>query len=183
MTEDVAADRKDRLGPAQDIAFDATLVEVNMVAGSAAEVIGRLAARLAVRGYVTAGFQEAVLERERDFPTGLPTAVPVAIPHTEARHCLRSALAVGLLAQPVSFGEMGNSQRTLPVRIVFLLALADPKEQVLWLQRFMRGLRDEFSLHRLTEARTPGQVVEVVRAMLGLGNVPPQPTRAKEEMA
>lgn len=171
------------MSSAQGIAFDVTLVEVNLTAVSAAEVIGRLAARLAAGGYVTAGFSEAVLQREREFPTGLPTAVPTAIPHTEARHCLRSALAVAVLAQPVSFGEMGNPQRTLPVRVVFLLALADPKKQVLWLQRFMQGLRDESTLRRLAEAGSPGRVVELVRAMLALGDTSSQAMQVKEEMA
>lgn len=152
-----------------DIAFDSSLVEMDLRANSAAEVIARLAARLTGKGYVTPEFAEAVVKREQEFATGLPTAVPVAIPHTSARYCVRSALAVGLLKEPVDFGEMGNPQQVLPVRIVFLLAIADPDAQVLWLQRFMRGLRDAALLSRLAGARHPGEVVELVTAMLGQG--------------
>jgi mannitol/fructose-specific phosphotransferase system IIA component (Ntr-type) len=63
---------------------------------------------------------------------------------------------------------MGNPDSVLSVRIVFLLALVDPRDQVKWLQRFMRGLRDQSFLSRLTEAASPQEAVDIVRLMLEL---------------
>lgn len=151
-----------------DMTFDRDLVVVGLEAGSSDEVIRALGDRLCARGYVTGGFAESVIKREREYPTGLPTTVPVALPHTEAGFCLRSALAVGVMKSPVKFQEMGNPQNTLEARAVFLLALANPKDQVRWLQRFMRGLRNASLLERLTKAATEDEAAGLVDSMLEL---------------
>ncbi len=151
-----------------DVVFDRDLVVVGLDANGPGEVIRVLSDKLAARGFVADDFAEAVIEREREFPTGLPTAVPVALPHTATVRCLRSALAVGVLRRPVEFGEMGNPMNTLKARVVFLLALANPKEQVRWLQRFMRGLRDAGLLERLTRAPSDAEAAALVRRMLEL---------------
>lgn len=150
------------------ITLDRGLVAIGLEATRSDEVIKALGRLLQAHGYVDADYTDAVIKREHEYATGLPTAIPVALPHTDAGHCRRSALAVGTLARPVDFQEMGNPESTLSVRVVFLLALADSKEQVVWLQRFMRGLRKESFIARLTEARSEAEVVDLVREMLGL---------------
>lgn len=162
-----------------DIALDQDLVAVGLEAATAEEAIRSLADRLARRGFVAAGYADAVVEREREFPTGLPTALPVALPHTEAFLCRRSALTVGVLKGPVAFGEMGAPERTVEARVVFLLALANPKDQVRWLQRFMRGLRDTALLEKLAAAASPGQAVGLVESMLELKAAPDAQTQVK----
>ncbi len=151
-----------------DIAFDRSLAVVGLAAENADEAIRALGDKLLAHGYVDDQYVDAVLRRERAFATGLPTAIPVALPHTDANHCRRSALAVGVLKSPVEFQEMGNPTGTLSVRVVFLLALADHKDQVSWLQRFMRGLRDHDFLERLSRATSEQEVVDSVRVMLEL---------------
>jgi len=151
-----------------EIAFDQNLVLIGLTARRAEEAIEILSDKLRAQGYVDDDYSAAVIKREHEFPTGLPTPIPVALPHTDAGHCRRSALAVGILRAPVEFHEMGNPENTLAVRAVFLLALADPKDQVGWLQRFMRGLRDQSFLERLTKTATEQEVVDLVTAMLQL---------------
>jgi len=155
-----------------EIAFDRGLVAVGLEARTSERVIRELARRLRARGYVTRGFGGAVIKRERQYPTGLPTSVPVALPHTGAGSCLKSALAVGVMRAPVAFHEMGSPQNTVRARVVFLLALADAKDQVLWLQRFMRGLKDADLLERLTEAATAEEAAGLVSSMFDL--TPPE---------
>nr|HUM50060.1 PTS sugar transporter subunit IIA [Anaerolineaceae bacterium] len=69
---------------------------------------------------------------------GLRTAeVAVALPHTEKEHVLKPAVAVAILAHPVTFGEMGTEDQTVPVEIVFMLSIHEPDEQVTWLSRLV----------------------------------------------
>ena len=97
----------------------ADLVIAPMQAKSAAEAIAQLAACLQAGGFVKASWAQATIEREKTFATGLPTPeVGVAIPHTDIEHVLQQAIAVGILAEPVLFGEMGNPESTVPVRLV-----------------------------------------------------------------
>ena len=114
------------------------LIFVGVEAASWQEVLTLLANQLYQRGYVRKSYLQAVLDRERQFPTGLRTAeVAVALPHTEKEHVLKPAVAVAILAHPVTFGEMGTEDQTVPVEIVFMLSILEPDEQVTWLSRLV----------------------------------------------
>jgi len=100
------------------------------------EVIHFLGGILFNSGYVKKSYVNAVLEREKKFPTGLATKdIHVAIPHTDVKHCLKPGIAVGLLSKPVVFAEMATNDRFVNVEIVFLLSITDPKQEVIWLSR------------------------------------------------
>lgn len=114
------------------------LILVGVEAASWQEVLTLLANQLYQSGYVRESYLQAVLDRERQFPTGLHTAeVAVALPHTEKEHVLKPAVAVAILAHPVTFGEMGTEDQTVPVEIVFMLSILEPDEQVTWLSRLV----------------------------------------------
>jgi PTS system galactitol-specific IIA component len=114
------------------------LIVVGSEARSKEEVIDQLASLFLEKGYVKEGYAEAVVEREKGFPTGLPTQeIQVAIPHTEAEHCLRPGIAVATLKRSVVWIEMATHDTTLNVSIVFLLSITDPKDQVKWLKRLI----------------------------------------------
>lgn len=154
------------------ITLSPDLVIIGLRAAHADDAIRDLSERLYAAGCVTAGFAAAAVRREGEFATGLPTAIPVALPHTDPEHCLRSAVAVGVLKQPVEFGEMGNHSNRLPVEIVFVLSVSDPKDQVAWLRRLMLGFRQEGFLHQVRAARTPEEVITLVIRHLAMGDNP-----------
>ncbi|MBP6086936.1 MAG: PTS sugar transporter subunit IIA [Pelolinea sp.] len=114
------------------------LISVGVEAADWQEVLTLLANRLFQAGYVRESYLQAVLDRESQFPTGLRTAeVAVALPHAEKEHVLKPAVAVAILAHPVTFGEMGTEDQTVPVEIVFMLSILEPDEQVTWLSRLV----------------------------------------------
>jgi len=154
-----------------DTALDAfvrpDLIIIGLQAKSKEDVIRHLAALLQERGYVTDDYADAVLERERGFPTGLPTVdVHVAIPHTDTSHCLKPGIAVAILAQPVEFGEMATRDKTLFVDIVFLLAITDPKEQVKWLQSLIGMFQRPGLLQQLKVSPDPETCYQILRKHL-----------------
>ena len=60
-------------------------------------------------GFVHESYKDAVIERERVFPTGLPTqGINVAIPHTDSIHVKKEGFLVGVLEQPVTFEMMAR---------------------------------------------------------------------------
>lgn len=129
------------------------LMFVGVEAASWQEVLTLLANQLYQRGYVRESYLQAVLDRERQFPTGLRTAeVAVALPHTEKEHVLKPAVAVAILAHPVTFGEMGTEDQTVPVEIVFMLSILEPDEQVTWLSRLVSTFQLEGFLPLLKSA-------------------------------
>lgn len=117
--------------------FVPSLCLVRPAVASATELLEALAAVALDAGYVRPSFAEALLQRERDHPTGLPTATPVAIPHVDAAHVLRPALAAATLDAPVTFREMGSADRTVEVALVVVLLVTDPGAQVATLGRLI----------------------------------------------
>lgn len=143
------------------------LVKVGLEASNREEVIRSLIALLEQGGHVKESFLEAVLEREHSFPTGLPTGeIGVAIPHGDSVHVLRSAVAVGVLAQPVKFHQMGDPETLLDVDVVMVLAIHDPKAVVPFLQKACTIFQDQELLAGLKASTQPQEVVELLRDRL-----------------
>jgi PTS system galactitol-specific IIA component len=138
------------------------MVIVPMRAESAADAIIQLGARLRAGGSVRDSWVPAALERERTFATGLPTSeVGVAIPHADVEHVFQQAIAVGVLEKPVEFGEMGNPDSTVPVRIVCALAVAQSELLVTLLQRLVEMFQSPGVLGQIAEAGSSAEIVDI----------------------
>jgi PTS system galactitol-specific IIA component len=151
----------------EDFCVSSELVAVQMQAETPAEVIARLSQILVDQGYAKPTYAQAAIEREETFPTGLPTdGVKVAIPHAGVEHALKPGLAIGTLAKPVSFGELGDADSKLDVSIVFLLCVTEPDAQVYLLQSLIEVYKDAELLCKLQAATTPGLIVDEVNSSL-----------------
>jgi len=146
--------------------IDERLILLNLDADTAEVVIRALGARLEAAGCVKPSWIEAALAREKVYATGLPTEVPVGLPHTDAVHCLRPAIAVATLAQPVTWGRLGDPSQTVPVQIVFALAVVKPEEQVKTLTKLIDFCQKPENLRELYHAATVGQAAESLRRQL-----------------
>ena len=143
--------------------FDENLVFLNLKANSDDEVLTILAKKLVDLGYVTKQYLPAVLEREKKFPTGLPT-VPfgVAIPHTDADKVKEAQVAFALLENPVKFKTMGNSNCDTEVKLVFMLALKSPEDQLDMLQKLIGVFNDEEKVLKLSQVKTPEEYFQIL---------------------
>lgn len=107
---------------------------------TAEEAIKFLSFKMENYGFVKDSFCSAVLDREKEFPTGLYLGgINVAIPHTDVKHVLKPGIAVTTLKEPVAFGKMDEPKKSIPVHIVFLLAVRDPKGYVKFLAKLTRS--------------------------------------------
>jgi PTS system galactitol-specific IIA component len=131
------------------------------------QAIITLAARLLESGFVKESFGSAVLEREKVFPTGLPTEpVGVAIPHTDTEHILISALAVGILSNPVPFQEMGSPDVEVNVNIISMMAISDPKAVMPVLRSLALAYQDREFLTLLKASSSEGMVLDLFKARI-----------------
>jgi len=119
-----------------EMRIESDLILSDMVVTDRWEAIDRLSELLLAKGYVTDEYPAKTKERELGFPTALPTTpYAVAIPHTWAEFCLVPAVAVGTLAKPVPWIEMGTKDREQQVQIILLLSITKPEAQVHFLQK------------------------------------------------
>ncbi len=112
----------------------------------AIEILGNV---LFKEGYVKDTFVNAVIEREKDYPTGIQgIGLNIAIPHTDNSHVLNPGIAVGVLKENVSFKKMDDPDEEIDTKIIFLLAIKTPEFHL----EALRGIMDMIQKVELMEA-------------------------------
>lgn len=141
--------------------FGVDTIELNLEPSSRDDLLVALGNKLHEHDFVKKSYVDAVLQRESVHPTGLPSPLPdfaIAIPHTDPEHVLRSRIAVATVKEPVPFSMMGSPDVTMPVRIVFMLAIQDPKKQPEVLRNLVKLIKDERLLDDIRNATEKAQV-------------------------
>ncbi len=143
------------------------LIVIDVEGSSDEEVLRSLGARFVVAGVAKESFPDALVERERRYPTALPaTAFAIAVPHTFKEHIKEPAMGVGILAHPVAFHQMGSPEITLQVELLFMLAVKDPAEQIATLKQIMKLIQNEEMLKAIKHAASVDEVYEMVSSVL-----------------
>lgn len=146
------------------------LILIHLEAENREEVLKALAKLLISSGYVKESFLEAILEREKVFPTGLPTeGVGVAIPHADIIHVVKPAIAIGVLKKPVKFLIMGNPEEEVDVKLVFMLAINEPTMQINLLKNLVFLFQDKKLLHQLSETKNKKELISILSRSIKVG--------------
>lgn len=92
-----------------------------------------IADELLDKGYVKSEFYEKIVEREKNYPTGMDISVidknlpHIAIPHTESEYVNETMIVPIKLNNAVEFNNMINPEEVLDVTFLFMI-LNDQKE-------------------------------------------------------
>jgi len=149
-----------------DSLIDVDRIQVNCVVNDQFDAIALAAKPLLAQGCITENFVEAVVERERTYPTGLPTKIGVALPHTEAKYVLKESISIVTLKNTIVFAGMGNPKESIPVQIVFLLAINDPEKQLKILQTIITIIQNEKMLKKIKDAKEPQIIYNLIKTFL-----------------
>jgi galactitol PTS system EIIA component len=130
-------------------------------------IIRRLGELLNQHGYVTDGFIDATLQREANMPTGLPLGgeYNAAIPHVDLEYVNKAAIALATLREPVIFHHMVMNEEEVPVQLVIMLALDQPKSQIEALQQVADVLQKPEFVAGLLAAQKPGDVLAILNQL------------------
>ena len=121
----------------RDILFPECVI-THMKAKSKEDALHQLYEVLLKNGKVKTSFYDAVLERERDYPTGLELEeYNAAIPHVVPAHVEHSAMGIAVLDTPVTFQRMDDDEATVDVNVIFNIALDVNGKQIDILQEIM----------------------------------------------
>lgn len=142
---------------------DEDLIITDVNGNSDFEVLRELGRGLFKKGYVKESFIEAIIEREKIFPTGIENSkVNVAIPHTDAEHVLKPGLAIGVLRKDIRFKRMDDSEQDVIVQLVFVLALKNPEEQLKFLKELMLLIQDQDLMKKFCNCNSSKEVVKAL---------------------
>lgn len=144
------------------------LITFDLEANNYEEVIEKIGNDAYKKGYVKSGFADAVLQREKLYPTALPTNVlKVAIPHPIERDTVKkSAIIVTKLKNPVNFVLMGSDNEMVPVDIVFTLAVNGGQHQLHILQDLVSLFSDENAMEKIKLANSPKKMMNTLIELL-----------------
>lgn len=127
------------------------------------EVIQRIAKEFQQAGIVKESYAEAVVAREKKFPTGLPAdGHNISIPHTDPEHVLRPGIGVVVTKEPIEVSMMGSPEVKLKSRIFFPLAMEHPKKQLELLRQLMKFFQDRSALDAVDAAKTTDEILAVM---------------------
>lgn len=144
------------------------LIRVHQSYGEWEDALRDMAELFVVQGVSKESFPQAIIDRERTYPTGLPSEpFCIAIAHCDSEHVVESSIGVTTLDEPVEFGAMGGtSDERLSVQIIFMLAIKDPKAQVPTLQKMMAVIQNADLLEHIGNAQTTEEVYEMLAPAL-----------------
>jgi galactitol PTS system EIIA component len=149
--------------------LDKRLVFLQMT-GSQEDILRSMAENLVKEDLVETSFVAGIINREKEYPTGLPTSssISIAIPHTDIEHVKKNAISIALLKKPVTFQVMGEVSMETPVSIIFMLAMQESHAQLTILKNLMDFLQDETTLQDLSESQSQEHVVSLIERKLSL---------------
>jgi PTS system galactitol-specific IIA component len=152
--------------------IDEDLIFIHKDFHSKEEIIRFLSFKLFEKGIVKKSFTDAVIEREKKYPTGLYLGeINVAIPHTDIKHVIKSGITVATLNSPVMFYRMDNPDVKIPVHIVFLLAVSQPQEYVQFLSKLTRSFGKEEIVKSIYLQQNTDDVANILKNILKDGRM------------
>ena len=143
------------------------LIFLNYKTTNFKNLIEELSHILYKKGYAKESYASAILEREKHFPTGLKTpGINIAMPHTYPEHVIKPAILVATLENPIDFHEMGNSSNTVPAKLIFMLAVTDPKGHLEILSKLMSIFSQEDKLIDLYNSTQAKEIIDKLNKVL-----------------
>lgn len=143
------------------------LIKLDVDAKTSEEALRLMAELFVAEGVAKDSYPDAVVLRESQYPTGLPAgAFDIAVPHTFAEHVNEPAMGICILREPVEFRQMGSPDIVLHPRLLFMLAITDPKDQIMLLRRIMKLIQNADALNQIIAARSAAKVYAIVNPLL-----------------
>lgn len=141
-----------------------SLVTTGVKANDYADVMKSVGSMVIKEGYAKDSYIDALIEREKEYPTGLDVdGVGVAIPHTAVDHVKKQGIAIAVLDKPVTFFQMGTDDETVEVQLIFMLAVVDANEHLDQLQTILSIIQDKTVLKKLMQTKDAKQIIEIIK--------------------
>lgn len=130
--------------------FKKELMSLDIKSKGQEDIIGHMYNKLYHLGYVTEDYKEAILSREKEFPTGLPTdPAAVAIPHVDSKYICKPFIYFVRLNEPINWYEMG-SDNTVNVKYIFALGFNDEINHISGLQNLIDKVQNEVFMQEIS---------------------------------
>lgn len=143
--------------------LDESRIYLGLKAKNTTEIFEKMGQPLIKMKLVKENYIEGLIEREKEFPTGLGTAIGVAIPHTSADYVNKTTFSVAVLDKPVQFVEMGTDDDKVNVEVVIMLTIAEQHGHIDMLQKVIAIIQDSELVKNIKYAKDEKSVIELIK--------------------
>lgn len=144
--------------------FSEGIAFFNQSCDSQEEALRKLAGEFVAKGLVKDTFPQAVIDREKSYPTGLSiNGIGVAIPHTDGIHIIEPQIGFMTLQKPVIFKDMGDISNEVEVSALFMLGLVKSEQQLDMLGKLVGLFQDEVLLKRVIACKDIDEFKDIMK--------------------
>jgi galactitol PTS system EIIA component len=149
--------------------LDCSLCINGLEAKDAEDALRQLSRQLNLKSFVNEEFEENIIIREREFPTGLPMdGYKAALPHTYPRYVNKSVICIAALKKPVKFFVMGSPEETILVHVIIMLAIKDSTHQVDTLKQLINNvIQDSNLIDAIVNAQSGQEIYSLIMNKIG----------------
>ncbi|AWK52909.1 hypothetical protein DIC82_18755 [Clostridium beijerinckii] len=141
------------------------LIFVDVSYNNCFEFLENIAEELLNLGYVKNSFKDAIIEREKVFPTGLPVEpIGVAIPHCDSEHVNKPGIAFVRFKDDVKFTNM-DGEGEVDAKIAFVLIVKEKEKQVGILQKLMQVVTNNDILLNLYNEKNKQELIKILEGV------------------
>ena len=152
---------------ADEIKIMESCIDLNLTADAKEDVIRVLAGKLVEQGFVDSEYVTKVVQRERDYPTGLIfPGIRIALPHGSSEYVKTSAIAVGRCVNQPEFANMEDFSQKLKVDMVVLLAVKDPDRHLTILNNLIELFTSDENCKVLLDSDSSARVCQLFQDCL-----------------
>lgn len=125
--------------------FEKELIFLDVDAVDRNDLFKKIAAKLSEHGLVKDSFQDALIKREDEFPTGVVTQyLPIALPHANPENVNHPFIVVVKTKKEIHVQQMGTNEDEETRNFFFLGIVKETQDlQVKLLQRFMQLMNSQ----------------------------------------
>lgn len=142
------------------------LIQLNVDVIDEVELFHVVADDLLAKGFVTKDYIQGIIEREKNYPTGLITPyLNIALPHSDVQYINKAFIYVVRLENPIQVRQMGDNQ-LMEVKDLFFLGIKEPSKQVGLLSTLMVLFQDEDFVTDYLDLTNTNDVYELLKTKL-----------------
>lgn len=142
------------------------LIQLNVDVIDEVELFHVVADDLLAKGFVTKDYIQGIIEREKNYPTGLITPyLNIALPHSDVQYINKAFIYVVRLENPIQVRQMGDNQ-LMEVKDLFFLGIKEPSKQVGLLSTLMVLFQDEDFVTDYLDLTNTNDVYDLLKTKL-----------------
>lgn len=143
--------------------FSKDNIYLNIEGNTFSEVLKNVSDILFEKDQVKETFYQAVLDREKVFPTGLEFPdYNVAIPHTDPVHVNTNSIVVIKPNNPVVFRDMGTNSKDLQTSVILLLLISKSEEQVAVLSGIIKKFANPETYQAIMDSTSQEEIYSII---------------------